>query len=69
MSGTRKVLECKITVEGVSLPIDIITEALTKEGYDTIERPLGFDNNRNLGEVEIEVYKTVKPVEDKWGSY
>lgn len=61
MSGNRKILECKITVEGMYLPMREITKAFTeKGGYETVERPINFDNYRNCTKAEIEVYRIEK---------
>lgn len=53
----RKTLECKITVEGMYLPMREISEAFEKDSYETVERPIEFDNYRNCIKAELEVYR------------
>lgn len=64
MKANRKVLECKIVLEGMKLPIEDISETLNNKGFETIERPLIFDNYRNCTKAEIEVFRVVKNIDE-----
>lgn len=55
----RKILECKITVEGMNLPISKVAESFVKDGCEVVERPLEFDNYRNCTKVELEIYRVI----------
>lgn len=55
----RKILECKITVEGMNLPISKVAELFVKDGCEVIERPLEFDNYRNCTKAELEIYRVL----------
>lgn len=57
----RKIMECKITVEGMYLPISTIAEAFVKDGCEVIEKPLELDKYSNCTKAELEVYRVIKP--------
>lgn len=62
MKGCRKIFECKITVEGVQLPIATIVKPFIEDGYEVIEKPLEFGSHSNCTKAEIEVYRIIEPI-------
>lgn len=56
----RKIFECKITLEGIYLPTELIANSLVEDGCEVVEVPIEFDKRGVCTKAELMVYRVIR---------